>query len=559
MPQLPHHLGSITSAGELALSVFDAIDSASVCVFDTDLRYVMAVGGALARHGWSAADMEGRLVPEVLGADVYTALGPNYEGALQGRTSRLDWTSRDGTAEYALTFLPLRDDEDAVIGGFVVLRETTEARRAERALAGAEKRIAAAFENAPIGMALIGMDWRILKVNRALCQVTGYPDAEMTGSDCRAAVHPDDVPLDRKQVARLLRGDIESYEVEKRYVTAGGELIWLWHAVTFVAAEPGEPAHLIVQVVDVSERRRLQERLHRLADHDDLTGLWNRRRFEEELVRQVARCRRYGERAALLMLDLDGFKEVNDTFGHKAGDDVLRNVSDALRGQVRTADTVARLGGDEFAVLLANVGPDQAAALAEELGATIRAREVDLGGTTVRLTASVGIAFLDETVQSDQIALINADVAMYAAKAAGRDRTSVRPAAPRPARLGRRRLSVVHCEDSEAYRRLVATMLAADHAIDIVAGVSTCDETIARSEQLAPDVILLDASVPGCDVVIPALRDAAPASRIVLLSGLERGRLEQLRDADGAVGKSAPFEELASVIRAVAGRTADVA
>ena len=119
--------------------------------------------------------------------------------------------------------------------------------------------------------------------------------------------------------------------------------------------------HFIVHVEDISVRKRMEASLQRLADHDPLTDLWNRRRFEEELRRQVARCRRYGEKAALLLMDLDGFKAVNDSFGHKAGDDLLKLVAAALQQRVRGTDAVARLGGDEFAVLLGNVSPDQAA------------------------------------------------------------------------------------------------------------------------------------------------------------------------------------------------------
>ena len=108
-------------------------------------------------------------------------------------------------------------------------------------------------------------------------------------------------------------------------------------------------------------RKRMEASVQRLADHDPLTDLWNRRRFEEELRRQVARCQRYGEKAALLVMDLDGFKAVNDSFGHKVGDDLLKLVAAALQRRVRGTDAVARLGGDEFAVLLGNVSPDQAA------------------------------------------------------------------------------------------------------------------------------------------------------------------------------------------------------
>ena len=127
--------------------------------------------------------------------------------------------------------------------------------------------------------------------------------------------------------------------MEKRYFTAQGHLIWVGLAVSLVRDEAGRPVHFISQITDISERKRMETKLRRLADHDSLTGLWNRRRFEDELQRQVGRCQRYGERAALLLTDLDGFKDVNDTFGHKAGDDLLKVVATGLRARLRHTDS----------------------------------------------------------------------------------------------------------------------------------------------------------------------------------------------------------------------------
>jgi diguanylate cyclase (GGDEF)-like protein len=166
--------------------------------------------------------------------------------------------------------------------------------------------------------------------------------------------------------------------------------------------------------IDVTERRRLERRLRHLADHDDLTGLINRRRFQEELQRHLAEGRRYGLTGALLVLDLDGFKEVNDNHGHSAGDRVLCAVADSLRSRLRESDIVARLGGDEFAVLLPRETPAEAELVCRSLENAIPA-EVSTPGDE-RIEVSVGFAPFVESVESVDDVLAAADASMYAAK-----------------------------------------------------------------------------------------------------------------------------------------------
>ena len=172
---------------------------------------------------------------------------------------------------------------------------------------------------------------------------------------------------------------------------------------------------------DLSSLRATTSELRHLADHDALTGLPNRRRFEEELARHLAHVRRYGPEGAVLVLDLDCFKPVNDTFGHAAGDRLLVRVASVLRQRLRATDVVARLGGDEFAVLLPRVDRAGAAAVASSLVETVRAEAPTADASAV--TASVGaLAFDAETLASAPASVLAAaDLAMYDAKAAGGD------------------------------------------------------------------------------------------------------------------------------------------
>jgi diguanylate cyclase (GGDEF)-like protein/PAS domain S-box-containing protein len=288
-----------------------------------------------------------------------------------------------------------------------------------------EVRFETAFSDAPIGMTLVALDGHFLKTNRALSELTGYSQAELQDRTFQDITHPDDLDADLAHVAQLIDGQGDSYRMEKRYLNKQGAIIWILLSVSIVRDDRRRPLYFISQIQDITERKRTEAYLHRLADHDALTGLWNRRRFEEELIRQIGRANRYGERAALLYIDLDEFKQVNDTLGHKVGDDLLGVIGRRMAARIRREDSCARIGGDEFAVILANVTPEQAEALAHEFASLIRESTLAVAAQTIQCTGSVGLVNINADTASEQDVLVAADIAMYAAKGAGGDRMSV--------------------------------------------------------------------------------------------------------------------------------------
>jgi diguanylate cyclase (GGDEF)-like protein/PAS domain S-box-containing protein len=301
-----------------------------------------------------------------------------------------------------------------------------DAGRAERKASQSEERFSHAFDAAPVGMALLDASGRHVKVNEALARLLGYSRDGLTGLGAEDIMPPEEAAACHSLVAALLRGDQTSFRGDTNLRTVDGRRVRVAVHMTLLEGTPGGDAPILVHAVDVTEQRLAERRMRHLADHDPLTGLLNRRGFAAALGSQVAHSRRYGAEGALLILDLDGFKGINDTLGHDAGDRLLVEVSAALTDCLRETDVVARLGGDEFAVILPRETLDEASVVASKI--TVRLREARLGAvgsTLAGVTVSVGVApFADEFLEGEDV-LRAADLAMYSAKAAGRDRHAV--------------------------------------------------------------------------------------------------------------------------------------
>jgi diguanylate cyclase (GGDEF)-like protein/PAS domain S-box-containing protein len=294
------------------------------------------------------------------------------------------------------------------------------AQAGERSLAAAETRFRQLFESAPIGMFVTNVEATIVDINQTSVELVGRSREELLGSSMLDLTHPDDIAESREHLRRLFRGEITSYRLEKRYVHSLGHTVWA--QLDVILLEPAE-AHMgpqaLCQVQDITVRRRQQAQLEHLVDHDALTGLLNRRGMSRELERHTDLVCRYGPEGALLVIDLDHFKEVNDTLGHNAGDALIMEVAGLIRKRVRTSDLVARLGGDEFAVLLPRGAAKDAETVARALVEMFRARP-PVQGSDLRVTASVGVVAFGERADADKT-LICADQAMYDAKRSGRD------------------------------------------------------------------------------------------------------------------------------------------
>jgi diguanylate cyclase (GGDEF)-like protein/PAS domain S-box-containing protein len=260
--------------------------------------------------------------------------------------------------------------------------------------------------------------------NRAAERLYGYAAREAIGRNV-SMIEPPDRKGEQAAILRRVFGGETVDQLETERVRKDGSTITVSLTISPVRDTDDEIVSVAAIARDITEQKRDEDRLRHLAEHDQLTGLVNRRRFDQELKRELAKAGRYHSHSAVLSVDIDNFKAINDSAGHAAGDAVLTEVADVLSSRFRSTDVVARLGGDEFGVLVTTVSIEEARAAADDLLGTIRARPAMYGGMPFRITASIGVtAFQSDDVTASEV-LVNADLAMYAAKAAGRDRVVV--------------------------------------------------------------------------------------------------------------------------------------
>jgi diguanylate cyclase (GGDEF)-like protein/PAS domain S-box-containing protein len=296
---------------------------------------------------------------------------------------------------------------------------------AQEQLAESERRFRSIFVGSPLPMALtLGTSGKFSAVNQALCQLVGRPASDLIGRPATDLCHPDDAALADPAGAAALAAPDGRHVFQMRLVHAAGSVIDCVITLTWMEGTNGT-RNLLAQMEDVTARRLAEESLRKQADEDPLTGLANRAYFNRLLARHAATA----ESSAVLFIDLDGFKLINDSCGHEVGDEVLIEVSRRLLATVRPSDTVARLGGDEFVVLCpGSRGTSDADLIADRISQSLRA-SIQTAAGPVRITASVGIAD-GEIPLGDPTELVHrADTAMYRAKHLGKDRREVYDAA----------------------------------------------------------------------------------------------------------------------------------
>jgi len=300
-----------------------------------------------------------------------------------------------------------------------------------------EERFRSAFEEAMLGTYLTSPKGRMLRVNPAFAGMLGRSPEELIGKGFQELTHPDDVGSSVAEVQRTLAGRQQGFSTEKRYLHADGRTVWANLSSSLVRDGDGAPVHFVTQVQDITARKAGEEELRHQALHDPLTGLPNRTLLLDRLEQALRHARRLETSVAVLFVDIDRFKVVNDSLGHSVGDSVLKQVVPRLQEAVRGADTVARFGGDEFVILCEDLDSElRAVHIAERVRRELHA-PFHLGNDDHFLAASIGISVSGREGEDAGDLLRDADAAMYLAKAAGGARYEIFDGAMREAAMKR--------------------------------------------------------------------------------------------------------------------------
>ena len=297
-----------------------------------------------------------------------------------------------------------------------------ERKKSQQLLKNSEERFRAFFELTGVGAFQADpRGGRFILVNRSLCKIMGYGSEELMSLSFADIIHPDDQTDHLREFGMLLAGEQSQYDTDKRFLHKDGRTVWVHLSLTLLRDQKGLPLRAIGIVQDITGKKSAEEEIRHIANHDALTGLPNRRLFIELTRLEMAQAGRNREKIAFLFLDMDRFKNVNDTLGHGAGDEMLVEVASRIRNNLRKSDTVARVGGDEFNIILPGI------ARAED-GAEIASKIVEsfqapffIAGHELRMTASIGISvYPDDDTDMDTL-FRYADIAMYHAKKRGRN------------------------------------------------------------------------------------------------------------------------------------------
>jgi len=405
-----------------------ALDSSIDAVYLIDyaeMRFIDANYTALTTLGYSLEELC-RMGPQDLKPDEgeLRRIHRRFEKVIKGSSKtgfiRTRHQRKDGTRLPVEVYLRAFQSEGRQLL-VAVARDLTERLKAEADLRTSEQRFRVAFNQAAVGLAHVAIDGRWLMVNQKLCEIVGYSQEEMLAMNYQDLTHPEDLPVDQELGRRMLAREIHEQSREKRYRHKKGYYVWVNLTNSLVRDEDGEPRYYSTVVEDISRRKQVEGELLHMANHDVLTSLPNRSLLLDRISQAIAYANRSGEQVAVLLIDLDRFKNINDSLGHDVGDKMITAIARKLIAQVRDVDTVARLGGDEFVILLTDVAHEDAVATLAQQVLEALAQPLTIQGHELYPAGSIGISLYPKDGADSQTLLKNADTAMYRAKDAGRN------------------------------------------------------------------------------------------------------------------------------------------
>lgn len=403
------------------------------------------------------------------GADAADPLGAPVPTLVEQRIASTRpgvFVTKDGRRRDVLLSITVRQAGSEPRGLILVATDQSQRLEDEARVAASEERFRLSFERSPVGCALVslapGPPGRFIKVNPALRTFLGYEEGELLEATLGDLTHPEDLPLVVAAFDGLLRGEEVHELIEHRFLHADGSTVWGETSLgTVLTEDGGRTTYVVAQTADITTRKVAEAELVHNALHDSLTGLPNRALISERITQALARARRTGSTVGVFYVDLDNFKDINDSLGHAAGDELLVEVAHRLAGCMRDTDLAGRLGGDEFVIVCEELErTEDITSVADRVAAAV-AVQLPLAGRMVTASASIGIAHTRDPATDPEDLLREADIAMYRAKSNGRGRYEFSDPA-----LQLRAVRQVELE-ADLRATLAAQAVAGDDAVDL--------------------------------------------------------------------------------------------
>ncbi len=373
----------------------------------------------------------------------------NFKKTLRGKTIRDEQlvNTIDGQQHwFALTYNPSYADDGSICGICLNATDITESKRIEKELNESHEDFQRYFNMNAVGLAVSAPSKNWIEVNDRLCQMLGYSEDELKKLSWVEITHPDDLEINLHFFNRTLSGEIDSYELDKRFIRKDGGTVYTSTYVACVRNPDRSLRYSLVSIMDITERKLnerlleeaneqlqsqveeielLQAELREQAIRDPLTGLYNRRYLSETIERDLARMKREKKPLSMIMMDIDHFKLINDSYGHQTGDLFLSQISLEIASRARSSDIACRYGGEELLLVLSGATPQDAFARAEEIRQACAEIYVMYRNKKLGLTLSMGIATYPMHGKTADEILSKADQAMYLSKQAGRNRSTI--------------------------------------------------------------------------------------------------------------------------------------
>ena len=403
------------------------VKNASDIVFRTDHtgRFTFVNPAMVTITGYSEEEIIGKHYKMLVRPDKYKeamkALVGQYENRVQNTYHEFPILTKDGHEKWIGENAQLIVEDDHVIGFQAVARDITERKLMEEALRKSEEKYRTILEDIQEGYFEVDLTGNFTFFNDSMCRLYGYSKEELMGMNYRRYT-------DKEQSKELLQTFNKVYNTGKPTEGFGWQIIrkdgtkrYVETSVSLQKDSSGKPTGFRGILRDITERKRTEQQINYMATHDALTGLPNRSMFSQLLNHAIKTARRYQRQFAVLFIDLDRFKIINDTLGHDAGDQLLQEIGTRLKQSLRTVDVVGRLGGDEFVILIEEVSDSNHIATVAHKLLTGIMKPITLMGQENRITASMGISMYPKDAQDEQSLMKNADIAMYLAKEEGKN------------------------------------------------------------------------------------------------------------------------------------------